>query len=250
MKKTTVYIVRHGETFFNSVHRFIGCGTDHPLCDRGKAQAATLREPMSKIALDRIYSSPCRRTLMTAEEVRAGRDIEIIEAPGVREIYCGQWEGKNRDEIESLWPGTVDLWHYEPDKLRMPYGESFTEVRDRAVAEFCRIVKKEAGNRIAVVSHMLTIQLIMGELLRIPIRDVWNMVRLENTSITTMEIYSNGDFEVTDWARDDHLPEELRNTQVKIAGFVSKDFTAKYDLSSVLGRRHYDGFALEGPEGE
>ena len=187
---------------------------------------------------------------MTAEEVRAGRDIEIIEAPGVREIYCGQWEGKNRDEIESLWPGTVDLWHYEPDKLRMPDGESFTEVRDRAVAEFCRIVKKEAGNRIAVVSHMLTIQLIMGELLRIPIRDVWNMVRLENTSITTMEIYSNGDFEVTDWARDDHLPEELRNTQVKIAGFVSKDFTAKYDLSSVLGKRHYDGFALECPEGE
>ena len=41
------------------------------------------------------------------------------------------------------------------------------------------------------------------------------------------------------------LPEELRNTQVKIAGFVSKDFTAKYDLSSVLGKRHYDGFALE-----
>ncbi|MBP5270586.1 MAG: hypothetical protein ILO42_06490, partial [Clostridia bacterium] len=64
----------------------------------------------------------------------------------------------------------------------------------------------------------------------------------ENTSITTMEIYENGDFEVTDWARDDHLPPELRNSQVKIAGFVTTEFSAKYDLSSVLGRRHYKGF--------
>ncbi|MBO7376786.1 MAG: histidine phosphatase family protein [Clostridia bacterium] len=245
MSKTTVYIVRHGETFFNAVHRFIGCGTDHPLCDRGKAQAATLRGPMLAKKIDRIYSSPCRRTLMTAEEVRAGRDIEIVEAPGIREIYCGQWEGKNRDEIEALWPGTVDLWHYEPEKLRMPDGESFAEVKERAVAEFCGIIGKERGSSVAVVSHMLTIQLIMGELLGIPVHDVWNMVRLENTSITTMEIYENGDFEVTDWARDDHLPPELRNSQVKIAGFVSTGFSAKYDLSSVTGRRHYSGFELK-----
>jgi len=245
MKKTLVYIVRHGETFFNSVHRFIGSGTDHPLNDRGKAQAATLRGPMSEKKIDRIYSSPNRRTLMTAEQIRAGRDIEIIEAPGLREIYCGQWEGKNHDEIEALWPGQADLWQKEPEKLHMEDGETFREVQDRAIDAFSRIVKAESGNSIAIASHMLTIQLIMGRLLGIPIHDVWNQVRLENTSITTMEIYENGDFEVTDWANEDHLPAELKNSQVKIAGFVTKDFKPKYDLSSVMGKRHFDGFRID-----
>ena len=63
---TTVYIVRHGETDLNRLYRFIG-STDHPLNERGIAQVETLREPMSKFHLDRIYSSPLKRTMMTAE---------------------------------------------------------------------------------------------------------------------------------------------------------------------------------------
>ena len=77
MATTTVYIVRHGETDLNRLYRFIG-STDHPLNERGIAQVETLREPMSRLEFDRIYSSPLKRTMMTAERMQNGRDIEII----------------------------------------------------------------------------------------------------------------------------------------------------------------------------
>ncbi len=240
---TTVYIIRHGETDFNKLHRFIG-STDHELNERGIAQAETLRAPMSRVHLDRIYSSPYKRTMMTAERVRNGRDIEIVTDRGLCEIHCGQWEGLNRDEIEARWPGQINLWESQPDLLHMEDGETFKEVQDRAIKAFCEIVKKEQNKSIAVTCHMLTIQLIMAKLLNIPICDVWQMVRLENTSITTMEIAENGSFEVVRWADETHLPLSLRNPNVKIAGIHNESFEAKYDLSDVLGVRHFDGFKI------
>ena len=240
---TTVYIIRHGETENNRLYKFVG-STDQPLNDRGIAQAETLRKPMSEVHLDRIYTSPYLRTTMTAERVRNGRDIEIVGDRGLCEIHCGKWEGLGKPEIEALWPGQIELWEHTPDLLHMEDGETFSQVQERAVKAFTDIVKKEHGNSIAVVSHMLTIQLIMAKLLSVPIRDVWQMVRLENTSITTMQIHDNGDFEVLRWADESHLPEELRNKNVKIAGIHNTEFTAKYTVGDVEGIHHFDAFAL------
>lgn len=240
---TTVYIIRHGETENNRLYKFVG-STDQPLNDRGIAQAETLREPMSRVHLDRIYTSPYLRTTMTTERVRNGRDIEVIADSGLCEIHCGKWEGLGKPEIEARWPGQIELWEHTPDLLQMEDGETFAQVQERAVKAFTDIVKKERGNSIAVVSHMLTIQLIMAKLLSVPIRDVWQMVRLENTSITTMRISGNGDFEVLRWADETHLPEELRNKNVKIAGIHNTEFTAKYNVGDVEGTHHFDAFAL------
>lgn len=240
---TTVYIIRHGETDNNKLYKFVG-STDQPLNERGIAQAETLREPMSKVHLDRIYTSPYQRARMTAERVRNGRNIEIIPETGLCEIHCGKWEGLGRPEIEALWPGQIELWEHQPDLLHMEDGETFSEVQERGIAAFTGIVKREAGKSVCVTSHMLTIQLIMAKLLGVPIRDVWQMVRLENTSITTMHIFEDGNFEVTKWADETHLPQELRNANVKIAGIHNTGFTAKYDISDVEGKHFFAPFAI------
>ena len=240
---TTVYIVRHGETDLNRLYRFIG-STDHPLNERGIAQVETLREPMSKFHLDCIYSSPLKRTMMTAERIQNGRDIEIGPHNDLKEIHCGGWETLNREEIEAKWPGEIELWEKKPDLLHMEGGETFAEVQERAIRGIIDIVNRERGKSIAIACHMLTIQLIMAKLLQVPIRDVWEMVRLENTSITTMNIEDNGDFEVVRWADDSHLPEELKNANVKVAGIHNTSFDAKYDITDVEGKHHFDGFTI------
>ena len=243
MATTTIYIVRHGETDNNYTHRFIG-STDHPLNARGCAQAACLREPFSKLHLDAIYSSPRKRAYMTSEQIRGDRDMEIICDDGLAEIHCGQWEGLNREEIEAKWPGMIDLWQFHPEALEMPDGETFKQVQDRAIEAMIRIVKKERGNCVAIGCHMLTIQLIMAKLLNVPISEVWNMVRIENTSISTMKIHDNGDVEIVRWGDDSHLPEELKTGYVRIAGFVQKKYNADYDVIKVEGNHNFPPFAL------
>ncbi|MDO4572918.1 MAG: histidine phosphatase family protein, partial [Clostridia bacterium] len=241
-ERTRLYIVRHGETDSNDKHRFIG-KTDMPLNERGMQQAACLDEPMRAVNLDRIYSSPYLRTMMTAEHVRAGRDIEIIADKALCEIDCGEWEGLNREEIEARWPGMISIWQFEPEKLQMPGGESFQEVQERAVNAIVRIVHENRGRDIGITSHMLTIQLIMCRLLGIPIHEVWNMQRLENTSVTSIDIWGNGEFEIIRWGEDSHLPDALKNPYVKIAGFVQRDFKEAYDLGRVEGIYHFERFA-------
>ncbi len=238
---TTIYIVRHGETDLNRLYRFIG-STDHPLNARGIAQVETLREPMSKLALDRIYASPLKRTMMTAERIQNGRNIEIIPVDDIKEIHCGSWETLNRDEIEAKWPGQIDLWENHPDLLHMEGGETFAEVQKRGIRGIIDIVNRERGNSIAVACHMLTIQLIMAKLLDVPICDVWQMVRLENSSITTINIEDSGEFEVVRWGDDGHLPTELKNANVKVAGIHNTGFDAKYDITDVEGKHYFEGF--------
>ncbi len=238
---THVYLVRHGETDNNVRHRFIG-KTDMPLNERGQNQARCLREPMSRVRIEKIYSSPYLRAWMTAEQIKGDREMEITPEKALSEIDCGLWEGLNRTEVQARWPGMIDIWQYEPEKLQFPDGETFQQVQDRAVEAFICIVRENPGRSIVITTHMLTIQLIIAKLLAIPIHDVWNMWRLENTSITSLDIWDDGKFEILKWGEDSHLPPELRNNYVKIAGFVQPSFSAKYELSSLVGVHYFEPF--------
>lgn len=234
---TKIYMVRHGETSGNRRGTFVG-STDLPLSERGVLQAEALGRGMAGVRIDRIWSSPYIRTKMTAEGLRGGRDIPIMIDPGLREICCGSWEGLGPDEIEARWPGQLNLWGNRPDELHIEGGDSFFEVRDRAFDAFCRVLRAERGNDIAIVSHMLASQLIMTRLLGVPVRDVWQMVRLENTAVTTLRVYNDGRFFVDGWADVSHLPDELRNPSVKVAGISGETFVPKYTLADVAGE-HY-----------
>ncbi len=234
---TVAYIIRHGETDNNKAHRFIGF-TDKPLNQRGLEQAACLTEPMSKIPLTAIYSSPFLRTMQTAEAVRGNRRLPILRNEGLCEINCGLWEGLNREEIEAQWPGMIKYWQEEPSKLHMPEGESFEQVQQRGTEAFKEIIAANHGGHVAIVSHMLTIQLIICKLFDIPIDDVWRLYRLENTSVTKMRIKDTGEFSIEKWGEDGHLAESLKNTYVKIAGFKPTDFAAKYGIEYLQGTVH------------
>lgn len=235
MLKTRVYLVRHGETDNNVLHRFMGT-TDMPLNERGQNQAKCLGKSIADTHIDKIYSSPLRRTMMTAREVQGVRDLEIIQDGALAEIDCGQWEGLDRAEIEQRWPGMIDLWQYKPDLLEFPDGETFQQVQDRSMEAFVRIVNENRGKAIAISTHMLPLKLIVAKLLDIPIRDVWNMQDIENTSLTTFDIWDDGSFKMVTWGDDSHLPAELRNEYVRVAGFVQHEQSARYNLASLDGK--------------
>ncbi|HEU0163727.1 MAG TPA: histidine phosphatase family protein, partial [Thermomicrobiales bacterium] len=72
MTKTTVYLVRHGETDWNRIRRYQGT-TDIPLNATGEQQAAQLAAYLGTHELapegDAIVSSPLMRAFVTARAI-------------------------------------------------------------------------------------------------------------------------------------------------------------------------------------
>jgi broad specificity phosphatase PhoE len=117
MARAVIFLVRHGETEWNRMHRYQGWG-DSPLTARGVAQAeaigrrlCTLREAGAA----EIVASPIGRARRTAEIIRGqitadglGRAASLRFDERLREISIGAWDGLDRDEIAALAPGIFD----------------------------------------------------------------------------------------------------------------------------------------------
>ena len=90
--KTTVILIRHGETEWNVLHRFQGL-SDIPLNDTGRQQAGFAKNGLQNITLDAIYTSPLQRAVETAEIIRGDRNIPVYPTDGLQEMGVGEWEG-------------------------------------------------------------------------------------------------------------------------------------------------------------
>ena len=64
------YLVRHGETEWNSENRMCG-RTDVPLSEAGRRQAESLAERLKPIPFEALYSSPLQRARETARLYQA-----------------------------------------------------------------------------------------------------------------------------------------------------------------------------------
>lgn len=209
--KTTVILIRHGETEWNVLHRFQGL-TDIPLNDRGRQQAGFARNGLADRKLDAIYTSPLQRAVETAEIIREDRDILIYPTDGLREMGIGEWEGLLVSEIDERYPGMYDIWRSAPTQIRLKGGEPYTETQRRAWKTFWEIVKKHEGQTVLIVSHMMCISSILLTIAGIPLDEVWQHP-IGNAALNIVEADRDGRAVVTAWSRDDHIPEEFRLKQ-------------------------------------
>ena len=82
---TRLLLVRHGITEFNSVRRFAGY-SDVEMNADGYGQVERLRDRLANEQIDAIYSSDLKRALVTAEVISAGRKVDIVTCPELREM--------------------------------------------------------------------------------------------------------------------------------------------------------------------
>ena len=185
----TLYIVRHGETEWNKIGRYQGI-TNVPLNENGIAQAKACGNALKDVHFDRILSSDLSRALVTAETIRGNRQLEIKTDERLREINFGDWEKLLFTEIEERWPGLIDQMYRRPDIVKVPNGESFQEVQDRAwsaVSDFLN--ENNEDETILITCHGGTIRTILWKLLDISISHCWNFSQ-GNTAIN--RVFYNG----------------------------------------------------------
>ena len=97
-----VYLIRHGETDWNTEGRLLS-RTDAPLNATGEAQAARLAMDLGNVRWDRAFASPLVRARRTAEILLARRHDApaLVLDDRLVEMDFGPYEGWSEAELEA-----------------------------------------------------------------------------------------------------------------------------------------------------
>jgi len=156
-------LARHGETMWNVEKVFRG-RADIGLDEVGIRQAELLGKYLGNWKLEAIYSSPVERALGTANIVARYQKVSARIAEGLTDFDFGEWQSLSEQQVRRLYPDLFNEWHNNPDKVRMPGGESLEDVRRRAVEVVNDIVSRHQGN-VLLVSHRVVIKVLICYLL-------------------------------------------------------------------------------------
>ena len=150
--KTTIVLIRHGETKTNKAN--ILCGhTDVDLSEKGYAQAERGAEYLKKFKFDKIYSSDLTRAYQTAKAVARVQNLPITTDKNLREIYCGDWECVASDILKQKYPVSYNLYLNDFENCKCDNGESGKEFINRALTVVDKIAKENQGKTILIATH-------------------------------------------------------------------------------------------------
>lgn len=192
--KTKIYITRHGETQWNLEGKLQGW-KNSDLTPRGVQQAELLRKKIEQIKLDRIYSSPTLRAFNTADIIRGVSNIEIVCADELREMNLGEWEGRYTAEIKEKDPERYNAFYNEPKLYKHTTGESFEELALRVQKKMKDIGESDKGKSVLIVSHGITINMILLIIKKKSIEALWDTPMVKQTSLICLE-YEGGEFKM------------------------------------------------------
>ena len=170
-----LYIMRHGKTDWNILHKLQG-RTDIPLNDDGRKMAEEARELYKDVHFDVCYCSPLVRARETAEIFLKGRDIPIITDERLLEMCFGKYEGTaNCFEIPDC---PIKVMFLEPEKYTTPVegAESFDELFART-GDFLENTAKplvNEGKDVLIIGHGTMNSSIVCQVMGLPIEKFWS----------------------------------------------------------------------------
>ena len=182
-----ILLARHGETSWNTEGRHQGQSCDVPLSEAGLTQAKALAGRLLGEPIARAVSSPLLRARQTAEIALGERAGMLSVDSGFMEISHGEWEGRLASEIRETHPELQQAWRETPHVVRLPGGESFQEVQDRAWAALC-LASEGLGeaDTLLLVSHDGVNRALICQVLGLPLSRVWSF-RQAPTGLNLLE---------------------------------------------------------------
>lgn len=148
-----LYLVRHGEVLWNR-ERPAYCGvTDLELNGEGRRQAERIAARLAGVHLEAVYSSDLRRARDTAAAIAARHGLNPVADPAFREVDYGEWEGVSEEDVRHQWADRYRAWREDAAHVRIPGGETFSELRDRFVPAVIAVMERHADGNVALVAH-------------------------------------------------------------------------------------------------
>jgi len=189
-----LFLIRHGEVEWNRRNAYIG-STDLPLNPMGQAQALQLADYLDSRGISAIYSSNLVRASQTAEIIAAHLDLKVNIRPELREVDYGEWEGVPESEVCERYRETYPGWRANPLDTRIPGGETFGELRNRALPAFVGIAEAHPQGNVAIIAHKSTNRVILASLLGVDVSR-YRQIGQGNSCVNTIEVRPDGGFVV------------------------------------------------------
>lgn len=176
---TKIILTRHGHVEGISPERFRG-RTDLPLTGLGEAQAAAVA---ARIAAGwnpaRVYTSPLRRCVATAEAIAKACAIATETIEGLSDFDYGEWQWRTREEVGASSPEILALWHSAPHLIRFPGGDSLQDLVAHT-ADALRFVlgrHSAAMDTVVLVGHDSVNRALLLQLLDQPLSAYWRLAQ-------------------------------------------------------------------------
>lgn len=168
-----IIYVRHAESLWNPIGRYQG-KLDPELSEKGHKQAERLAEALEKYNPTALYSSPLKRTYMTAEYISKKLNLPINVDEDIIEIDHGDWSGMLVEEVKEKYPDMFHDWIYHPETVKFPNGESLLDVYERVKRFQERMLEKHDGETIIAVSHTVPIRASLVAGLDLDLKKFWS----------------------------------------------------------------------------
>ena len=151
IKTYRIHFIRHGLTQGNLDGKYIGA-TDQPLCREGIEELEELRREYEYPRAEKVYTSPLKRCLQTADILFPDCPAEPVDA--LREYDFGLFEDKSMPELAD--DPAFQAWTAGGMAAPPPGGEDRNEFDKRIRHGFAVVLDDMMKNRIfdaALVSH-------------------------------------------------------------------------------------------------
>ena len=153
----TFYIVRHGQTEWNAIHRIQG-QLDSPLTNQGKDEARQTAKKLNNVYFDAVYSSDLLRSKHTADIIALEKKLEIVTSKALRErtfgIYDGSMGKEYTEQTKHLLEKYKKLSVEERWKFKFAKGyESDEELVTRFITFLREIAIAYPAKTVLIVTH-------------------------------------------------------------------------------------------------
>jgi len=171
--KRHIYLLRHGETEYGEVKRYLG-HTDCKLSEKGINDAKHLAYIFdeSEVVINSIFSSDLIRCKSTVNIVFPEREVTFLK--NLREINMGALDGLTFDEVKNKYP-EIHIKRGENIAEFIPLnGESFRVCQQRAIIVFNHIIDTTEGN-VVICSHAGFIRVLLCSFLKLDLKDIFTI---------------------------------------------------------------------------
>ena len=182
-----VYMLRHAQSVANTKGILAGQDNSVELSKDGHRQAQMLEPYLSKLKINRIYSSPLTRCIQTIQpymQLNPDLDFEIDER--FIEMDYGLWSGKRLSALarDRRWRSVQN----KPSTFTFPQGESFRSMRKRVDLALTELSKEKGV--VLIVTHGDIIKMSLASALGLPI-DRFQKFVVEPASLTVINLEKN-----------------------------------------------------------